>query len=201
MRPKSLFFILMMLCTPALVFAAPNYYANIGMSKPFAPEPFRNDWRSGFNLGAGIGFNVSPKFEIQGEVLYDFFQLDDNSYLKNITDNIAYASVSGGETSILTLSANFKYFSPISDDARVTPFLVGTVGAASKIISEKNINTEERQYTETKESNTIPAFGAGLGVEIEMGGNTYFVIEGRFNVLLTEETTVYMPLKLGIVIR
>lgn len=201
MRPNVLKIALLLVCLPALLVAGPNYYANIGMTKPFAPEPFRTDWRSGFNLGAGIGFNLSPKFEIQGEVLYDYLQLDDNSYLNNVTDNIAYAAVSGGETSILSLSANFKYFSPINDQARAVPFLVGTLGVASKTINERRVTTADQQFVEPKETDTVPALGAGLGLEIEMGGNTYFVIEGRFNVLLTDKTTVYAPLKLGIVIR
>lgn len=202
MRRNTFFFVLLLFyLTPAVFAASPNYYVNIGMTKPFAPETFNTDWRSGFNLGAGLGFNVSPKFEIQGEILYDYLQLDDNSFLTDIADNMAYASVSGGETSILTASANLKYFSPIGEEARATPFLVGTFGFASKVIREKKINTEESSFTEPKVTENVPAVGAGLGLEIEMGENTYFVVEGRFNVLFTEETTVYLPLKLGIVIR
>jgi len=182
--------------------ANPNYYANIGMSKPFAPEVFQEDWRAGFNIGTGIGYNFSPKFEIQGELLYDNFQLDDNSFLNGITDaNDFYASVSGGTTSLIGLYANFKYLSPLKNKATLTPYIVGSLGIVNKSIAEFKVTTEEEMYTIPKESQTIPAAGMGLGVEFVMGKSTSFVVEGRFNVLLTDETTVYFPLKLGIVIR
>ena len=61
--------------------------------------------------------------------------------------------------------------------------------------------TEDDMYTVPKESQTTAAAGMGLGLEIVMGTRTSFVVEGRFNVLFTDKTTVYFPLKLGIVIR
>ena len=64
-----------------------------------------------------------------------------------------------------------------------------------------DVTTAETMYTIPKESLTALATGIGLGVEFFMGKRTYFVIEGRFNALLTDDTTVYFPLKLGIVVR
>jgi hypothetical protein len=68
------------------------------------------------------------------------------------------------------------------------------------MIGEREVTTESEMFTVPQESQTALATGVGLGVEIVMGGRTSFVVEGRFNVLLTDETTVYFPLKLGIVI-
>lgn len=195
-------FIIGIVLTTSLAFANPNYYANIGMSKPYAPENFQKNWRSGFNIGAGIGYNVKPTLEIQGELLYDNFQLDDYAFLGDIAeDDDPFASVMGGSVSILSLYVNAKFLSPLKTNDTITPYLIGGVGLVSKMTGEKEIMTELLEYIEPKESTTTAAAGLGIGVEIVMGARTSFVVEGRFNVLFTDETTVYFPLKLGIVIR
>jgi opacity protein-like surface antigen len=195
-------FIIGIVLTTSLAFANPNYYANIGMSKPYAPENFQKNWRSGFNLGTGIGYNVKPTLELQGEFLYDNFQLDDNAFLGDVTtDDDIFASVMGGSVSILSLYVNAKFLSPLKTNDTITPYLIGGVGLVSKMTGEKEIMTELLEYIEPKESTTTAAAGLGIGVEIVMGARTSFVVEGRFNVLFTDETTVYFPLKLGIVIR
>ncbi len=193
------FFVLL---TSTFLFANPNYYVNLGMSKPYAPDDFQKNWRSGFNLGAGLGYNLSPKFEVQAELFYDNFQLDDNAFLGDITkSNDPFASVLGGSTSIFTFFANAKILSPLKNNSSFTPYLIGGVGIASKSIGEMDITTEDMQFVIAKDSETTVSAGAGLGVEIVMGARTSFVIEGRFNALFTDETTVYLPVKLGIVIR
>ncbi|MBN1480904.1 outer membrane beta-barrel protein [candidate division KSB1 bacterium] len=194
--------VVMIITACSFVYANPNYYVNIGMSKPFAPDDFQNHWRSGFNVGLGLGYNFSPKFEIQGEFLYDNFQLDDIAFLNDITgNNDVYASVAGGGASLYAVYANFKYLSPIERNTSLTPYIVGSLGLAAQQIAEKKVTVEEGPYTIPKESQTSPGVGLGIGVEIVMGGRTSFVVEGRFNILFTDETTVYFPLKLGIVIR
>lgn len=201
-RPALKLAILTVIMCCSYAFANPNYYVNIGMSKPFAPDDFQNHWRSGFNVGLGLGHNFSPKFEIQGELLYDNFQLDDIAFLNNISDkNDLYASVAGGGTSLYAVYANFKYLSPLERNTFLTPYIVGCLGLAAQQIAEMKVTVEEGPYTISKESQAALAAGLGIGVEIVMGGRTSFVVEGRFNVLFTEKTTVYFPLKLGIVIR
>ncbi|MBN1559475.1 hypothetical protein JW998_04450, partial [candidate division KSB1 bacterium] len=83
----------------------------------------------------------------------------------------------------------------------LTPYLVAGLGIVAKNIGEMDVTTAEEMFTIAKESQTSVGAGIGIGVEILMGKRTYFVVEGRFNALLTDEATVYFPLKLGIVIR
>ncbi len=196
-------FFLLGLFLTATLFANPNYYVNIGMSKPYAPDEFQKNWRSGYNLGAGIGYNLKPRLELQGEFFFDNFQLDDNAFLGDITeDDDLFASVMGGSVSIVSFYANVKYLSPLEKSSTLTPYLIGGIGFASKMIGEMDVTTGELDpYTIEKETYAAAAAGIGLGVEIVMGARTSFVVEGRFNILFTDEATVYMPLKLGIVIR
>ncbi len=185
----------------SIAFANPNYYVNIGMAKPYAPDDFQKNWRSGYDIGAGIGFNVKPTLELQGELLYDNFQLNDNAYLGDVTtDDDLFASVMGGSISVFSLYANVKYLSHLKNNDTFTPYLLGGVGLASKMTGEKEVMTELLEYSDKEERVTTAAAAVGLGVEIVMGARTSFVIEGRFNILFTDETTVYFPLKLGIVI-
>ena len=201
MRRVALLAVIVLLLTCSFVVANPSYYATLGMSKPFAPDDFQKNWRAGFNIGAAIGYSFSSHLEVQGEFLYDNFPLDDLSYLGDFTDvNSFYASVSGGTASLLGFYANVKYLSPLQKDATLTPYLIGELGLGTLMIGEREVTTESEMFTVPQESQTALATGLGLGVEIVMGGRTSFVVEGRFNVLLTDETTVYFPLKLGIVI-
>ena len=181
--------------------SAPRFYVNTGISNPYAPDTFTNHWRSGYNLGLGAGYPLSTNLEIIGQFHYDNFQLDDISYLKDITDSDLYASATGGSTWIAGFLADLKLYSPLSEKSTITPYLVGGLGLFTKTIQKIRITLEEGTYEETKESDMPFGAGLGLGAEILMGKRTYFIVEGRFNVLFTDETTVYMPIKLGISIK
>ena len=67
--------------------------------------------------------------------------------------------------------------------------------------SNKEIITSAQTFTEEKQTAHKSWVGAGLGFEILMGGNTYFFLEGRFNLLFADESTVFAPLKFGIIIK
>lgn len=181
--------------------AGTRYFVNTGISKPFSPAVFKDQWRSGYNLGAGIGFQLTPKFEIEGEFLLHQMQLDDNAYLRRVTlSDDLYSAVSGGTVSIMELSANMKYMVPSAKNNQVTPYLLVAVGIADKIISAKEVTTEDKSFTEPRETSLAPSAGLGMGFEIIMAKNTSLVIEGGFHFLFAQETTIYFPLKFGIVL-
>jgi hypothetical protein len=193
--------VLFLIGTAAFADAGPRYFFNTGMSKPFSPTDFRNQWRSGFNLGAGVGFQLAPKIEIEAEFLVHQMQLDDNAYLSNVTSSDdLYSAVTGGTTTIVDLSANFKYLVPSPSDNQITPYLLGVVGIADQITSKKDVTTQDLNYTEARESTVAPMAGLGLGFEIALSDNTSLVIEGSFHFLFAQETTIYFPFKFGIVL-
>ncbi|MDZ7316038.1 MAG: hypothetical protein ONB24_07940 [candidate division KSB1 bacterium] len=179
--------------------AAPRYSVTLGMSKPFAPEELQRYWRSGFNLAAGIGVKLKPQLELQGELLYNRLELDDTAFLGNITSATdVYSSVSGGATSITELSARLKYFS--QSIKSTTPYLYLSLGGGLKVIAEKEVTTADRNYKEPRDSVFSPSTGIGLGAEVKMAKNSLLVVEGGFQLLWTDPTTVYLPLKIGVIV-
>ena len=197
------FIICLLLTLTSILSARPKYYFNIGMTKPFAPEDFLTNWRSGYQIGAGIGFMLGDRLEIIPGLYYSNFSLNDANFLSGYLndDEEVFSSVTGGTTNIFDVSADLKYVVPTKSASKITPYLIGGVGFASHIVTEKNITTSTDPITEEKQSNQIACAGAGIGFEFIMGKNTYFVVEGRFNMLFTDETTVYAPIKLGIMIK
>lgn len=181
--------------------ASPRYYVNTGISKPMAPTALKEQWRAGFNLGTGVGFTLSPRLEVIGGLSLHQMQLDDNAFLNTVTKaNDVYASVNGGTTTLLGLAADFKYLVPTAQNRQVTPYLSAALGVANKIVSQKEITTEERIYSEARESTIRALAGAGIGFEIAMAKNTSLAVEVGFRMMLTKEPTVVLPLNFGIVI-
>jgi len=201
MNKKLFVFFLGMLLLFSSLAARPVFYFNTGMSKPFAPEEFKQYWRAGYNIGAGVGFPLSERFELQGVLFYDNLALDDTRYIDKITDKTAYASVTDGDTHIGSLWANAKLFIPSEQNDKVTPFLTGGVCIANRLIAEKEIFTEQKTFTEEKQSDMVPGAGIGLGFDIEMGSGTLLNIQVRMHALFTDDISIYAPVTLGVKIK
>ncbi|RPI03019.1 MAG: hypothetical protein EHM72_02590 [Calditrichaeota bacterium] len=195
-----LLIMLSLLCFQTLP-AKQRFYFNTGINKPLSPSAFKDYWRSGFNLGAGTGFVLNPHFEIAAVFSFDQMQLDDNAFLKSITQsNDVYSSVLGGTTSIFDIIAALKYKVPTPNHPNVTPYLTAAMGVSDKIIGKKEVSTEEDYFEEARENDILPSAGIGMGFEIVTAKNTSLVIEGSFQFLFGKETTIYFPLKFGIVL-
>lgn len=184
------------------LFARPNFYVNTAISKPFAPESFSGDWHSGYELGAGVGFMMNKRLEIISVIDYNNFSLNDQSFLSDYLgqDNI-YSSVTGGTTHLFHLGIDAKYLVPPKNSPKITPYVIAGAGFGSRIISQKEIITEAETTIDPQTTFSGAWAGGGLGFEFIMGGNTYFVVEARFNLLFADQTTVYAPIKFGITIK
>jgi len=196
-------FTLFLTCALATtIFARPNFYVNTAISKPFSPESFSGDWRSGYEIGAGIGFMMNKRFEIIPAFGYNNFSLNDQSFLSDYLgqDNV-YSSVTGGTTHLIHLGVDAKYLVPPKGLPKITPYLIAGAGFGSRIISEKEIITSAGPTIDPRQSRSGAWAGGGLGFEFIMGGNTYLVLEARFNLLFADQTTVYAPIKFGITIK
>ncbi len=193
--------ILVIVLSAALV-AGPKFYVNTGISKPFAPESFLRNWRSGYEIGGGVGWMLKDNIEIIPGLHYNNFAMNDASFLDDfIGDDAVYSSVSGGTTHIIDIGADIKWLVPAKSISKVTPYVTGGLGYALYNVGEKEIITSAQTFTEEKQTAHKSWVGAGLGFEILMGGNTYFFLEGRFNLLFADESTVFAPLKFGIIIK
>lgn len=190
-----LFFLLVMI---TFAYSRPNYYLALGISKPFAPEEFKENWRTGYTVNGAIGLPITSKLEIQGDLLYDNFSLHDLRYLESINESSEYASVSGGTAHLISFYINSKYRVPPQNPKKTIPYLTAGVGLSSRTYAERQVYDEEGYYIIEKETENVPAAGLGIGFEIEMSENTVLYLEGRFNVLFTKDYSVYFPLKFGV---
>ena len=105
--------IAMIFVLSAVLFAGPNYYINTGISKPFDPEAFRGNWRTGYELGAGVGFMLNEKLEIIPGFHYNNFSLNDANFLADYSgEDDIFSSIIGGTTHIFDIGADLKYLVP-----------------------------------------------------------------------------------------
>ncbi|RLD12406.1 hypothetical protein DRI50_09145 [candidate division KSB1 bacterium] len=201
MRSK-LFTLLLTCALSTTLFARPHFYFNTAISKPFAPESFSGDWHSGYELGVGAGFMMNKRLEIIPAFDYNNFALNDQSFLSDYLgqDNI-YSSVTGGTTHLFHVGIDAKYLVPPKVSSKITPYIIGGAGFGSRIITEKEIITAAETSHDPRHTFSGAWAGGGLGFEFIMGGNTYFVLEGRFNVLFADKATIYAPIKFGITIK
>lgn len=197
---------LLLFILSAVVMAGPKYYVNMGISKPFSPESFQSNWRTGFELGGGVGFMLSEKIELVPAFHYNNFSLNDANYLsEKIGSTDYYSSVTGGSVHIFDLGADIKFLVPSKNIKTVTPYLVAGAGFASHVTSQMDIITttdeSSNSFIEEKQTTNNAWIGGGLGFEISVGKNTYIFVEGRLNTLFTDEPTAYAPLKFGILVK
>ncbi len=181
--------------------AQPNYYFNTAIVKPFAPDDVQKYYLTGGDVGVGMGWNLSEKFELGASFAYEFFSLDDNTYLTDQVGNDAYASVGDGDMNVMALMADARILSPHPEKEHIVPFIVGSVGLARRFIAEKELMTADEIRMIAAEEDIVPAAGIGIGATIDLGDKTAFFVELRAMALFTDEITAYVPLKFGMSIR
>ena len=208
---KKLFILLICLWAP-LLFAQnvskTNYYISTGISKTYAPEDFNKFWREGFNLGVGVGRLITPRVEIQGTLAYNSFDLNTTAYIDNgtltsylLNDSTGFKTVDGGQTSIISFLINLKAMFPTKQNLKVVPYFVGGIGYSRINFDEIQIQSPVDTKIEPSHLENVLTTGVGIGFEFDVSEKTDIYLEGKFNVMFTEQdATVIFPIKFGITI-
>ena len=134
-----------------------DLFGNLGFSWPDQPSAFANDWKMGFNLGAGFGYRWIPDVNL-------FAQLDFNSFLvdqavSNVVSNLQ----------LLTLTANVK-FDLLTILKETTPYI--TLGAGYS-----------RQWGPGQSKGAFPVL-VGLGLNMGTSPNSAVFIDGKYGMCI-----------------
>jgi opacity protein-like surface antigen len=149
-----------------------SVYLNSGLTVPIFPTSFSNYWKSGVNIGGGLGYALSRYVDLQAYFEHNSFGFN-NDFLKTKL-NEAYSpfitdvSVDGGSFKIITVTANVRA-SFLAHGKSVRPYFIGGVG----LFNMKQGETKDSytflgiHYEETipSQSKTSLAASIGLGVE------------------------------------
>ena len=171
----------------------PTLYLGGGASIPTGT--FRSDFKTGFNLGGGVGLQLNSMFEVIGRLNYSRFPLDQTKFLANEASG---TTVDGGAAKILNIAAELRYYMPTSM-ARLRPYLLGRLGAAHLTQSDLTLTQGGLMSTTSYPGSTKFTWGLGAGTNIALNQNLALWIEGKFDGVNTPiAKTDYVPIQAGL---
>jgi hypothetical protein len=201
---SALLLLLLVMCLPVAAAAQPFQstwfgYADAAFLMPSSPGLFIDRWKKGWGGGAGVGLRVNPWIVVYTHFEGASFLLDDSRWV----DELDLDSVEGGDIAIWRGSvggrANVSYPDP---NARFVMYLLGSGGVIrrSKGAITGTVGGVET-LIEDKESEYAFAASAGFGVDWLASERVRFYADAQAVLGLTEEDTVYFPLRIGVTVK
>jgi opacity protein-like surface antigen len=181
-----------------------NVYFSGGLSVPYKPSIFSDHWKSGFNVGFGIGFPLSSNITLVLNYDHNVIPINEPEMVgaAGLNGNNLNSRGEGGTTSILTATASMKFI-PFATQENISPYIIGGIGYLFLTRSDFAIFYTDTSgfHTIIAESESEPAFtgSIGAGVDILGGKNSAVFFEIRYVLgFTTREHTGYFPMKVGI---
>jgi hypothetical protein len=179
-------------------------YVFTGMSRPTKPESFNTSWSSGYNVGLGMGYAFSPKFELDGLLTYNNFPFDQQSFEESIKEkeNLDSTRVEGDPAHILTFVVRAKWIAPPSEGSKSSMYGFIDAGWLYRHQNGAIVTPPDGQYTLLAADEHTACVGLGLGADLLLDPSTNFFVEVEAMAGFTKsETVLYLPIKFGMRIR
>lgn len=170
----------------------------LGITRPLAPPDVKDSYLSGAHVGAMAGISVSSNLELMADLSYHAGIFDVRGF-KSVRkeDNKEDFVITGNNAHFFTAMVKARWFMPAGEESKSRSYLFAGPGL---MLSKRG----EISWLHPDGDGKIPAkteisAGAtfGLGVELKME-STRFVFELGPVLGFAEETTVLLPLRLGI---
>ena len=173
-----------------------NIYAGGGLTMPMSPDVYKDYWKMGMAFGGGVGFEVTPTFEIIGRFGYNMHSLDTDKLLEG-TSGI---TIDGLDFKTMEIMADIKYMFPAgAEGASFKPYLVGTVGMVNAKFSDVTITGGSLSMTLGGVDETKLAFGFGAGADLSLSPKAAIFIDAKYMMVTTSgESTAYLPFRAGL---
>lgn len=170
---------------------------NLGGGVSLPTSNFHKEFKTGYNLGGGVGAQYKQMLELTGALFYSRFPLDQTKFMASQPGT---ASVSGGASKILNIAAQAKYFLPTGQNMiRFKPYLVGRLGVAHLTQGDLTEVVDGITSTRTFSGSTKFAYGIGAGANIELNTNLNLWVEGKFDGVSTPvKKTDFVPIQAGL---
>jgi len=187
------------LAMPVFAQSGTIFSINLGACMPYAPEEFTDYWKTGFNIGCGIGAPQSNNVTFIGAINYTSFSLNDDKLLGDNSLNGYGYNIDGGAASTLTTFADFK-FSFTSDGSKAAPYLLCGVGIFRLAFSDATISYQGQYARLDGDSETKLGIEIGTGLDIDIDTRTSLSLGAKYVIGFTEdEDTQYFPLQIGLI--
>ena len=175
------------------------FKASGGSSFPVGPSDFKDNWKMGYNAGAGVIINLLGILTVEGEADYNTFALDSDKMLKSIGFSNPGISISGGNLTALSFMANLKLYL-IPKISPLTVYLFGGGGLTSMKADEVKVTYQgnTQSFPGTDNQNKV-GIQVGAGAQFGIGSTAVFVEAKYVNVFTTDKNTSFAPIKAGLI--
>ena len=179
-----------------------TYYINSGFSFPSAPDGFSEFWKLGFNFGGGISYPVTKVFWFRGYYGFNNFGFDEDAVLKDLGLVGSGLEIDGGTATAMQGTGNLKIVLPTSPDSKAKPYFTGGIGFMRFSTSDVKIALQGDSDTIDGDSETAFSIDFGAGLDITINEKIALFVEGAYTIGFTEdESTQYLPIRIGIIFR
>jgi hypothetical protein len=187
---------------PSIVF-----HVNTGVSRPMAPEIFKETHLSGYNIGLSAGKYLSSRFQVEGSVCLNNFGFDKKGFTEYLGYSTDEFSAEGGKAWGFTAMGKIRADFPPGQYSKMIPYV--SAGLGLFMLTEEDIDytiylENEPPVYEMMEGGKETTFGTsfGIGLDYILDKPTSFFLEINCTVGFTEEkATVFFPIKFGISIK
>lgn len=179
----------------------PHFYVNIGMGIPSSPNEFSDYWKTGLNIGGGIGYPASKNLDIIAMFNYSSFSFNGEKFINDAGYGGYGFEIDGGTASFLTLNVDLKV-ALASGDASVRPFIVGGACLFKMSIKDATVRLQGQSETVAGDDETKLGISIGAGFDVMLNQQMSLYLAARYAVGFTEdESTTYFPLNIGLMFR
>ncbi len=196
---------IVMLSVPSALGGDFQYFITGGVAYPIYDKDLTKVYNAGLHLGIGLGYTLSDRVMLIGNVQVSNLPLDEEEYLKSIDAFENENQAEEGSATVLTGSLNLKYSFSRARSGEA-PFLTGgaTIGRfiAGDVLLSKSVDND---ITETViDGKGKGAFGlnAGAGFNVHLSSKSFLFFEARYTILFADKPRVHIiPLQFGVAFR
>jgi len=182
---------------------SPDIYVSWGMNMPLAPTEFNDFWNpSWFNLGFGVGTDITSSLSIIGFADYHRFGFDSEEYTKSFGNAGLGANPERARIAVASVSANLKFTIPVISEKLNVYFLGGggimRLMPADLDFSPTGANTmQSDSWVAIGEKENAAMVNGAFGLEFTQVSGSDVTFEVRYMYGFSGVATSFLPIKVG----